>query len=131
MVGRLVRDRGQRWAAELEEAERSLLDPEVRGDPRALDELIADDFIEVGSSGRIYDKETLIEMVTGEEHAPVLIRDFKIRELAPEVVLVTYRTVGQAGRAALRSSIWVRSDTRWRIVFHQGTPLPNRWGPVS
>ncbi|MFQ5522742.1 MAG: DUF4440 domain-containing protein [Acidimicrobiia bacterium] len=130
-MGRLGRDRGQPWSAELEEAESALLDPEVRADPQALDSLIADDFMEVGSSGRIYDKKTLIELITGEEHVPVLIRDFSTRELASDVVLVTYRSVGQSGRAARRSSIWVCNDGSWQIVFHQGTLLPNQLGPMG
>ncbi len=130
-MGRLTRGRSHRWTAELEEAERALLDPDIRADRRALEELIADDFIEFGTSGRVYDKKTLIETIAGEEQVPVLIRDFSTRELAPDVALVTYRTVGQSGRAAHRSSIWVRIDGSWRMVFHQGTPLPNRWGPVS
>jgi ribonuclease HI len=43
--------------------------------------------------------------------------------LAPEVVLVTYDSVTQAGRAR-RSSVWVRDRGRWQLRAHQGTPVP-------
>jgi hypothetical protein len=109
----------------------ALLDPRVRADPRRLDDLLADDFIEVGSSGRIYDKQTLIAMLAGEEPASVSVLEFSTRQLAPGVALVTYRTVGQTGLTVRRSSIWVRTKGRWRLVFHQATPIPTRWGPAS
>ena len=43
--------------------------------------------------------------------------DVRATEVAGGVVLVTY----EAG-ASLRSSLWVRSDDGWRVLFHQGTP---------
>ena len=109
----------------------ALLDPRVRADPRQLDHLLADDFIEVGSSGRIYDKQTLIAMLAGEEPAPVSVLEFSTRKLGPGVALVTYRTIGQTGLTVRRSSIWVRTKGRWRLVFHQGTPISTQWGPAS
>ena len=36
--------------------ERKLLDPDVRASSQELDRLIADDFVEFGSSGRIWNK---------------------------------------------------------------------------
>ena len=94
-------------------------------------ELLRDDFIEFGSSGRVYEKRMLIDMLAKEEHAEVVIRDFAVRQLAPETALVTYRSVGQSGQEARRSSIWVREAGTWRMAFHQGTRIPNSWGPIS
>jgi len=122
---------GHRWQAELHDLEMEVLSPETRGDPRRMGELLRDDFIEFGSSGRVYQKSMLIEMLTHEQHARVLIRDFAVREIADQAALVTYRTVGQAGQEARRSSVWVRTERRWQMVFHQGTRLPNSWGAVG
>jgi hypothetical protein len=122
--------RSDRLVDKLKNAEMALLDPRVRADPRRLDVLLADDFIEVGSTGRVYDKQTLIAMLAGEDPAPVSVLEFSTRELTPEVALVTYRTVGQTGSTVRRSSVWVRTKGQWRVVFHQGTPLPSRWGPA-
>lgn len=51
----------------------------------------------------------------------VAIERFVVEELAPGVILATYDTAG--ARPACRMSIWVRVGDRWRIRFHQGTPL--------
>ncbi len=119
------------WFDDLHDLELAMLDPEVRGDPGRLDELLRDDFIEFGSSGRVYEKRMLIDMIAKESHAPVIIRDFAIRQLAADTALVTYRSVGQSGQEARRSSIWIRGDERWKMAFHQGTRIPNSWGPIS
>jgi hypothetical protein len=42
--------------------------------------------------------------------------------LGPDVVLLTYRLDGP-GVPSLRSSVWVRADGRWVLLFHQGTPI--------
>jgi len=119
------------WFDELHELEMEMLDPGARGDPERLGDLLRDDFIEFGSSGRVYEKRMLIDMLSSEEHVPVLIRDFAIRELAPETALINYRSVGQAGQEARRSSIWIKDNGRWQMVFHQGTRIPNSWGAIS
>lgn len=129
-IGRYAK-KPHRWHQELEELEMELLDPEARRDVARVRELLSEDFIEFGSSGRVYEKGMLVEMISKEERAKVLIRDFAVRELSEDVALVTYRTVGQAGQEARRSSIWVSESGRWRMVFHQGTRIPNSWGAVG
>ena len=119
------------WHKELHDLEMELLDPEVRGDPQRLRKLLTDDFVEFGSSGRVYQKQMLIEMMANEQHAPVLIRDFAVRRMGSETALVTYRSVGQSGQEARRSSVWVKADSTWKLTFHQGTRIPNSWGPIA
>jgi ribonuclease HI len=36
-------------------------------------------------------------------------------------MLLNYRSYGRTG-SALRSSIWLLDDGRWRLRFHQSTP---------
>lgn len=129
-IGRFA-SKSHRWHDDLEELEMELLDPESRRNAARVTELLSDDFIEFGSSGRVYEKRMLIEMIAKEARARVLIRDFAVKELSGSVALVTYRTVGQAGQEARRSSIWVNDSGRWKMVFHQGTRIPNSWGPVG
>jgi hypothetical protein len=119
------------WHDDLHGLEMEMLDPGVRSDSVRLSRLLRDDFIEFGSSGRVYAKAMLIEMITREEHARVVIRDFAVRQLAPDTALVTYRSVGQSGQEARRSSVWVQSEGTWQMVFHQGTRIPNSWGPIG
>ena len=114
------------WRDELLELEQRLLDPSVRASPQAVIPLLHRDFVEYGSSGRVYTKEMMVQMMIREAPGIVRIRDFDVRELTPEVALVTYRTIGSEGKETHRSSIWLRREPGWQIVFHQGTRVHNR-----
>lgn len=72
--------------------EESLLQPAVRSSPAALAELLADDFIEFGSSGKIYSQQQLVDLLPHETEVAYSLYDFQVRELSPAVVLATYRT---------------------------------------
>lgn len=100
-----------------------MLDPEVRSDPNRVKELLHDEFIEFGSTGRVYNKKILLDMLRDETPSTVVIRDFTVRQLASDTALVTYRTVGQSGQEARRSSVWIRQDGVWKMAFHQGTRI--------
>lgn len=118
-------------AAKLEELERSLHRHGVRSSTRAVDELLAEDFLEIGSSGRVYDKAQITALLAAETGVLSVETDtFAFRKLAEGVVLVTYTTriTNEAEtRSALRSSIWRKTNGRWKIVFHQGTPTDIPW----
>ncbi|WP_349958810.1 DUF4440 domain-containing protein [Rhizobium sp. ZPR3] len=119
---------------ELEEIrllEQKLHLPEIRQSPASVAELLAEGFVEFGSSGTVYDdRNELIARLAAEkteEASPSIIsRDYAFRPISPDAVLVTYRSIRQAGekgleRHTLRSSIWQRIDGRWQMLFHQGT----------
>jgi len=111
------------------ELETSLHRREIRNSPDAVSALLTDDFLEFGSSGKIWDKPSMVASMEKEQlDLQVTVEDFAARELAPGVVLVTYvsrRGEGNAGDpsapSTLRSSIWKAFDGKWRMVFHQGT----------
>jgi hypothetical protein len=102
---------------EIREAEQQLLTPAVRASAHALDRLVADQFVEFGSSGCVYSKQDVINQALAKPNVTVKITDFRVSVLSLDVALATYRT-----GASLRSSIWRREGSSWRIVFHQGTP---------
>jgi glyoxylase I family protein len=92
-------------------------------DPDGIDgglmSLIAEDFLEFGSSGRVWTTGSIHEALDVPPGEPVTIEDFEVAELGGGVVLATYLTPGPP--AVDRSSIWVRRDGRWQVRFHQGT----------
>jgi hypothetical protein len=108
-------------ASVIRELEERLLRPDVRASAAALGTLLADDFVEFGSSGAVYDKRSMIAALLREESdgEPCTMRNFAARRLAADVILVTYRIVESR---TVRSSIWRAVDGRWHMVFHQGTP---------
>jgi hypothetical protein len=116
------------WFHVLRSKEMELLDPDVRSDPVRVRELLHDDYLEFGSTGRVYNKKVMLDMLKGERQSPVVIRDFAVRQLSADTALVTYRTVGQSAQEARRSSVWIRTDGEWRMAFHQGTRI-SRVGP--
>jgi hypothetical protein len=102
----------------------------IRNSSSAVSELLADEFIEFGSSGRIFNKSTIIELLKTEVvDQQVSVEDFAVQELAATVVLVKYIAAKPSEHQGaiirtLRSSIWQLIDERWQMIFHQGTRIP-------
>jgi hypothetical protein len=107
---------------QLLDLERRLADPVLRRDPSALAHLLAEDFIEYGSSGQVFDREQTLAALPRAQPRVYAIEDYDVRELGPGWALARYRAT-TAGASSLRSSIWLRRDGAWKIVFHQGTPV--------
>src|SRR6185436_7281390 len=94
-------------------------------------------FWEIGASGRRYSRGYALEEVLKRYENPQYrgiksppedsweTKDFHCLEIARDNYLLTY-TLIQGERATRRSTIWRRSGTGWKIVFHQGTIVENR-----
>jgi hypothetical protein len=105
------------------QCELALLLPEVRRDPQRMRALLHPDFVEYGSSGRVWDRGTIGSVSADPEQ--ITAADLIARRIGPDAVLLTYRST-RAGRNALRSSTWIRDETgTWLLLFHQGTPVPD------
>ncbi|MFK8250541.1 nuclear transport factor 2 family protein [Ancylobacter terrae] len=108
------------FADELKVIEQQLLDPSMRADAGFVGRTLADDFREIGQSGRIYDKPAVmreLRRAPGFEGARTLA-DFEAREVQAGLVLVTYR-IAETG--TIRSSLWRQAAAGWELLFHQGT----------
>ena len=111
---------------QIKSLEERLLKPEVRTSLDALIRLLADEFVEFCSSGRIANKQQVIKGLLRQSARHFSISDFRTRVLTPDVVLATYRVTCKidatdTATESLRSSIWKFQDGRWQMVFHQGT----------
>ncbi len=116
--------------------EESLHRPEIRKSPDKLRALLAEGFVEFGSSGTTSGKEDTIaalaeESAAGSKPVSVAAYDFALRTIAEDTVLLTYRSVRRPAekgpeRHSLRSSLWQFIDGRWQMIFHQGTIVPSR-----
>jgi hypothetical protein len=105
-----------------------MLQPDVRKTATRLDALLAEGFIEFGSSGLVFNKQDIIDSLRSESPVRRSLTDFKALPLGPGAVLTTYRVVrygapGEQPIHSLRSSVWRLLDGRWQVVFHQGTSL--------
>lgn len=106
----------------IQQLELSLLDSPTRKSVDYLNKRIADEFVEFGASGNIYNKQDVLASLPLEKERKFTVEDFSVKALSPDVVLATYKIIGDdVPVASLRSSIWKRVDGEWCMVFHQGT----------
>jgi glyoxylase I family protein len=119
-------------AKHLQSLEEQLLSPEGRASSSVIDDLLAEDFQEIGSSGDVFGKREALEGLAEESGGGHVYErhasDWSVRVLGPDVALVTYRVTRKdltedSAAASLRSSVWVLRGGRWQMVFHQGTRL--------
>lgn len=114
--------------AELERLELLLLNPAVRRNREQVSGLLAQDFVEFGSSGRVWTREETLELLATETYAPPAVEGLECRMIAADAALVTYRAVRWddatgVRKTTLRSSIWTRTSGNWQMRFHQGTRM--------
>jgi hypothetical protein len=127
--GQVTREEDQAVLEELRAREPIFHRPEhtpTRADAEAM---MAEDFWEIGASGRCYSREFVLDALEARYAEPVddpwEARDFGCRCLAADLYLLTY-TLLQGERVSRRATIWQRSGARWRVVFHQGTLVAQR-----
>ena len=122
---------------EIRSLEERLANPGPRETKESLAGLFAPGFREIGSSGRMFDVETVLGAlgsVAGRPSRSVIsLEGFRVERVAPNAVLATYLAKVPAGAGwrppTLRSSLWIKQDGRWQILFHQGTPAAEGRNP--
>ncbi len=107
--------------------ERSLLTDEVRSDPAAMAANLHPDFVEHGASGRIWTRDDVVAELADPEgllglEGPAELEVLGVEALAEGVMLVRWRCRTGEGES-LRSSVWKRNGTVWRLRFQQGTRM--------
>jgi hypothetical protein len=116
-----------RDVAEVLELERELQTAECRRDRARVTALLADDFIEVGASGRVWDRASTLEHLGAEPRAGadavIGVHELTGRVVGDEFVMARWDSA-RGGRRARRTSLSRRDPAGWRLVHHQGTPLP-------
>lgn len=110
---------------ELYELEESLWRPETRFDKDYFNSLLTEDFFEFGRSGRVYERDETLSAPMQEINIDLPLQDIQIHEVANSAALVTYISEVQYDELEIanRSSLWVKVDGRWKLRFHQGTPV--------
>jgi hypothetical protein len=102
-----------------------------RGDLKTIEPLLADAFLEIGSSGELYSKAEVLHAISDIPILDCIFGEFNALPVGDDCLILTYSTrmkrshKGQEfTQHAYRSSTWVRRDGRWLLMFHQATPLP-------
>ena len=114
----------QELAAHLFDLEQQLLEPSTRRDSTALTSLLAEDFREFGSSGRICTRQQIIDALAAESPRTITLSDPLCHNWrTTSSCLPTAPPALKTASQALRSSLWVYRDNCWQMIFHQGTPI--------
>ena len=73
-------------------------------------------------------KAQVIAALQSERPVRVTASLFNVQMFAPQAALVTYRALRHSDPAvySLRSSVWEQKRGQWRMVFHQGTVVPDK-----
>jgi ribonuclease HI len=102
--------------------------------PGGYDAVLHADFIEIGSSGRLWTRDDTLDLLRRAARSDAVeIQASAVDELATGALIHRFDTVihdparGREIRTR-RCSIWLDHDGRLQLRFHQGTPVP---GPPS
>lgn len=107
----------------LQAMEEAMWRTEMRFDTRFMDAVLADNFTEVGRSGRIYTRDETLNLELAEIDIQLPLVDFTAVAICEDVALVRYTamTAHSDRGATQRTSVWV-NDGSWKLRFHQATP---------
>jgi hypothetical protein len=112
------------YAVELRGREPIFHHPELGTDRASFEAQTAPDYWEVGASGNVYRRdyiwEVLADRYAADEDDPWEIEDFACRPVGDGTYLVTYLLL-QGERMSRRSTLWRRTGSGWRALYHQGT----------
>ena len=109
------------------ELEERLFRADVRSSSSELEQLISDDFIEIGASGLRFGKANVLERLPTEVAPEITARDYELRILGLDCAQLLYKAkmskIEQLSPVySHRCSIWRRSVSgQWQMIYHQGT----------
>ncbi|MFN3501510.1 DUF4440 domain-containing protein [Allorhizobium sp. NPDC080224] len=116
---------------EIQSLEEALHQPGTRRCRQTLEILLADGFMEIGASGSVYDRTTIMELLEREPGTGgnnLETANYALKPISSDAVLLTYETKRSTANGSLqcvlRSSIWKYDGCKWQMLFHQGTVKP-------
>ncbi len=106
--------------------------PEAQKDKNVafLKRTLTDDFVAVGSEGKLHDKEEILESARDGELKDYYAYNLRVVPVNEAAAIVTYDCViqmpegdapGMAPRYQRFSDLWVKQDDQWRLKFQQAT----------
>lgn len=108
------------------ELEKELHKKSVRKNPDLLKKYLSNDFLEFGSSGKVYALSDILTRLPSEDGVEVIDANlFKLTPIKEDWVLMNYESkrTDPDGFSikTLRTSIWRKEGSEWKMFFHQGT----------
>ncbi|SFE09231.1 DUF4440 domain-containing protein [Nitrosomonas sp. Nm166] len=116
-------------AEHIKQLELKLLQTDLTANPTLMDDLIAGDFEEISSNGRVNSRNDVVNwLLQKNNNIQWVLTNFRIKVLTDDVVLVIYiakilNGPNSASKGSIRSSIWKCRDQNWKIIFHQASQI--------
>ena len=103
------------------EAEKSLFKYEFMSDITYLNEIIDDEYIEIGKSGKKFNKKDVIkDLSILKKDRKIIIYNFTCDKIEENIYLIHYITQSNNDNI-YRTSIWKKEDDIIKIIFHQAS----------
>ena len=100
--------------------ELELVNVATRKNKDRLCELLSDDFEEFGSSGKVYSKRDILNILPSSKSVIYELNDFRFINLSGDCILAKYKA-NTSGVGSYRTSIWVKNVNGWQMLHHQST----------
>lgn len=100
----------------------------LRGDADWFDAHLHTEFVEVGRSGRRYSRGDFFPVSVKPFEATLPLPGYRVQKLANGCALTTYESnvrYDSHVETAFRTSTWVYEDSKWQLLYHQGTAHHN------
>jgi hypothetical protein len=115
-------------AAQLIALEKSLPDAQKRHDRDFYKRTLTDDFISVGTDGKINDRDEILGDLPSTQLTEYRPYNIQVVQLNDGAALVTYDAIirmehydDETPRYQHISSVWVKQGTQWKLRFQQAT----------
>ena len=99
-----------------------------RNNKSVVKRLLHPEFREVEESGRSFNFNEIFSLTDNEKRSEdrVHSQDYECINLESNTILLLYKSAllkpsGEYCSFTKRSSIWVKSDSQWKMKYHQGT----------
>jgi hypothetical protein len=109
----------------------AIVEAQKRRNVGSVERFLAEDFHEIGSSGRLLSRAEVLDGMPEVEILEASFEQFEAFSPVPGVVILTYVTTlrrraqgVESSSRAYRSSLWVEQNGGWRVAFHQASNLP-------
>ncbi|MDH5231458.1 MAG: DUF4440 domain-containing protein [Gammaproteobacteria bacterium] len=109
--------------------EERLLLPEVRKNRDRINQLLAPEFEELGSNGKLNSRDAVLDWLLNHElDTRWQLSQFRIRQLTSDIVLAIYHAKkiqidSAQSHGSMRSSLWRCVNNEWKMIFHQGSKI--------
>jgi hypothetical protein len=110
---------------------KAILEAQKNKDADLLKRTLSDDFLQIGSEGRLHPKAEFLDEARDGELKDYTLYNLKVRAIDQNTAMVSYNAIiqkpegdtGSAPRYQIISDLWVKDGENWKLKFQQATPL--------